>query len=73
MEGNSRADAVTMSITTVNPLPIIPDILMGNIRFHIIYWPIMLMALGLPLPKKVYGHPWLLFNNVKMTSNRNIV
>ena len=36
VEGNSRADAVTMSITTVNPLPIIPDILMGNIRFHII-------------------------------------
>lgn len=40
------------------------------IRFHIIYWPIMLMALGLPLPKKVYGHPWLLFNNDKMSKSK---
>ena len=30
------------------------------IRFHTIYWPIFLMALGLPLPKQVFGHPWLL-------------
>ena len=30
------------------------------VRFHTIYWPIFLMALGLPLPKKVFGHPWLL-------------
>ena len=31
------------------------------LRFHTIYWPIFLMALDLPLPKKVFGHPWLLF------------
>ena len=30
------------------------------LRFHTIYWPIMLMALDLPLPKQVFGHPWLL-------------
>lgn len=40
------------------------------IRFHTIYWPIMLMALDLPLPKKVYGHPWLLFQNDKMSKSR---
>ena len=32
------------------------------IRFHTIYWPIFLMALDLPLPKQVFGHPWLLMN-----------
>ena len=30
------------------------------VRFHTIYWPIMLMALDIPLPKQVFGHPWLL-------------
>ncbi len=40
------------------------------IRFHTIYWPIMLMALGLPLPKQVYGHPWLLFQNDKMSKSK---
>ncbi len=40
------------------------------IRFHIIYWPIILMALGLPLPKKIYGHPWLLFQNDKMSKSK---
>ncbi len=40
------------------------------IRFHTIYWPIMLMALGLPLPKRVYGHPWLLFHNDKMSKSK---
>ena len=34
------------------------------IRFHTIYWPIFLMALDLPLPKQVFGHPWLLQNEV---------
>ncbi len=40
------------------------------LRFHTIYWPIMLMALGEPLPKKVFGHPWLLFGNDKMSKSR---
>lgn len=43
------------------------------IRFHTIYWPIMLMALGEPLPKKVYGHPWLLFGNDKMSKSKGNV
>lgn len=41
------------------------------IRFHTIYWPIMLMALDLPLPKQVLGHPWLLFGDgAKMSKSR---
>ena len=36
------------------------------LRFHTIYWPIMLMALELPLPKQVFGHPWLLQGDGKM-------
>ncbi len=40
------------------------------IRFHTIYWPIFLMALGLPLPKQVFGHPWLLQNGDKMSKSR---
>ncbi len=44
------------------------------LRFHTIYWPIMLMALDLPLPKKVFGHPWLLFGEDKMSKSKgNIV
>ncbi|MBQ2897117.1 MAG: methionine--tRNA ligase [Clostridia bacterium] len=43
------------------------------LRFHTIYWPIMLMALGLPLPKKVFGHPWLLFGNDKMSKSKGNV
>ena len=43
------------------------------IRFHIIYWPIMLMALGLPLPKRIYGHGWLLQNGEKMSKSRGNV
>lgn len=39
------------------------------IRFHTIYWPIILMALGLPLPKKVLGHPWLLSGEDKMSKS----
>ncbi|MBQ7540971.1 MAG: methionine--tRNA ligase [Clostridia bacterium] len=40
------------------------------VRFHTIYWPITLMALGEPLPKKVYGHPWLLIGMDKMSKSR---
>ena len=43
------------------------------LRFHTIYWPIMLMALGLPLPKQVLGHPWLLFANDKMSKSKGNV
>ncbi len=43
------------------------------VRFHTIYWPIMLMALGEPLPKQVFGHPWLLFGNDKMSKSRGNV
>ena len=43
------------------------------LRFHTIYWPIFLMALGLPLPKKVFGHPWLLTGNDKMSKSKNNV
>ena len=40
------------------------------IRFHTIYWPIILMALDLPLPKQVFGHPWLLMGNDKMSKSK---
>ena len=43
------------------------------IRFHTIYWPIFLMALGEPLPKQVFGHPWLLMNNDKMSKSKGNV
>ena len=44
------------------------------LRFHTIYWPIMLHSLGLELPCKIFGHPWLLFGNDKMSKSRgNIV
>ena len=43
------------------------------IRFHTIYWPIMLLALGLPLPKQVFGHPWMLFGEDKMSKSRGNV
>ena len=43
------------------------------IRFHTIYWPIMLHALGLPLPKQVFGHGWLLFGNDKMSKSKGNV
>lgn len=44
------------------------------LRFHTIYWPIMLHCLGLELPKKIFGHPWLLFGNDKMSKSKgNIV
>lgn len=43
------------------------------IRFHTIYWPIFLMALDLPLPKQVFGHPWLLMDGSKMSKSRGNV
>ncbi len=43
------------------------------IRFHTIYWPIMLMALGEPLPKQVFGHPWLLTGSDKMSKSKGNV
>ena len=43
------------------------------LRFHTIYWPIMLMALGVPLPKQVFGHPWLLQSDGKMSKSRGNV
>ncbi|WP_010632685.1 methionine--tRNA ligase [Sporolactobacillus vineae] len=43
------------------------------VRFHTIYWPIILMALGLPLPKKVFGHGWLLMKDGKMSKSKGNV
>ena len=44
------------------------------LRFHTIYWPIMLMALDLPLPKKIFGHPWMLTGKDKMSKSKgNII
>ncbi len=43
------------------------------IRFHTLYWPIFLMALGEPLPKQIFGHPWLLQSDGKMSKSRGNV
>ncbi len=43
------------------------------LRFHTIYWPIMLMALDQPLPKQIFGHPWLIQNDGKMSKSRGNV
>lgn len=43
------------------------------VRFHVIYWPIMLFALGLPLPKQVFGHGWLLIDGNKMSKSQGSV
>ncbi len=43
------------------------------LRFHTIYWPIILMALGEPLPKQIFGHPWLLFGTDKMSKSKGNV
>ena len=43
------------------------------IRFHVIYWPIFLMAMGEPLPKRVFGHPWLLQEGGKMSKSKGNV
>ena len=43
------------------------------LRFHTIYWPVMLMALDIPLPKQIFGHPWLLQNDGKMSKSKGNV
>lgn len=43
------------------------------VRFHTIYWPIMLMALDIPLPKQIFGHPWLLQGESKMSKSKGNV
>ena len=43
------------------------------VRFHSIYWPCFLWSLDLPLPKKIFGHPWLLMNNDKMSKSKGNV
>ncbi|CAB1130130.1 methionyl-tRNA synthetase [Candidatus Hydrogenisulfobacillus filiaventi] len=43
------------------------------VRFHTVIWPVMLMALGLPLPRQVFGHGWLLIDNTKMSKSRGNV
>ena len=43
------------------------------VRFHTIYWPIMLMALDVPLPKQIFGHPWLLTGDSKMSKSKGNV
>ncbi len=43
------------------------------LRFHTIYWPIMLMALDIPLPKQIFGHPWLLQGDGKMSKSKGNV
>ena len=43
------------------------------VRFHTIYWPIFLMALDVPLPKQVFGHPWLLQEGGKMSKSKGNV
>ncbi|WP_099205734.1 methionine--tRNA ligase [Scatolibacter rhodanostii] len=43
------------------------------VRFHTIYWPIFLMALDLPLPKQIFGHPWLMMDNGKMSKSKGNV
>ncbi len=43
------------------------------LRFHTIYWPIMLMALGIELPKQIFGHPWLLLGEGKMSKSKGNV
>lgn len=43
------------------------------LRFHTIYWPIMLMALDVPLPKQIFGHPWMLFGEDKMSKSKGNV
>lgn len=43
------------------------------VRFHTIYWPIFLMALDVPLPKQIFGHPWLMMDNGKMSKSKGNV
>lgn len=46
---------------------------MEIIRFHTIIWPAMLMALGLPLPKQIYGHGWVIMDGGKMSKSKGNV
>lgn len=71
-------DALTTYMSAVDGEPFWPaDLhLIGKeiVRFHAIYWPAFLMAAGLPLPKRIFAHGWLLFENDKMSKSRgNIV
>jgi methionyl-tRNA synthetase len=71
-------DALTTYMSAVDGEPYWPaDLhLIGKeiVRFHAIYWPAFLMAAGLPLPKRIFAHGWLLFENDKMSKSRgNIV
>lgn len=71
-------DALITYMTAVDGLDLWPaDLhLIGKeiVRFHAIYWPAFLMAAGLPLPRRVFAHGWLLFENDKMSKSRgNIV
>ena len=71
-------DALTAYMTAVDGDGLWPaDLhLIGKeiVRFHAIYWPAFLMAAGLPLPKRIFAHGWLLFENDKMSKSRgNIV
>lgn len=67
MDGNS--DAMFKKYWPADLHLIGKDIL----RFHTIYWPIMLMALDLPLPKQVFGHPWLIQSDGKMSKSKGNV
>ena len=71
-------DALTDYITAVDGTDLWPaDLhLIGKeiVRFHAVYWPAFLMAAGLPLPKRIFAHGWLLFEESKMSKSRgNIV
>jgi methionyl-tRNA synthetase len=71
-------DALTAYMTAVDGKGLWPaDLhLIGKeiVRFHAVYWPAFLMAAGLPLPKRIFAHGWLLFENDKMSKSRgNIV
>jgi methionyl-tRNA synthetase/methionyl-tRNA synthetase C-terminal region/beta chain len=67
VDGNNGADFATFWPADLHLIG--KDIL----RFHTIYWPIMLMALDLPLPKQVFGHPWLLQGDGKMSKSKGNV
>ena len=65
-------DALTNYITNIG-YDVDNEIGKDIIRFHSIYWPCFLWSLDLPLPKKIFGHPWLLMNNDKMSKSKGNV
>lgn len=67
VDGNSHSDFMQYWPCDVHLIG--KDIL----RFHTIYWPIMLMMLGIELPKKIFGHPWILMNKNKMSKSKGNV